>query len=178
VEQEPSAVEMGHRDDEAAESTIPAGAGRPPAGPEPGGEEREFTDAVLAFLTVARRTRGRMQPLFRDVTVPQLVLMDGVQLHGVDGVGAIAEYTGLSQPTVTRGAAALERAGLIHRAPVGEDGRRQVLSLTDRGRTLLDRKRSTLAEHFTKTWNELDPQQRDLAVPLLRHLADLVERLV
>ena len=39
----------------------------------------QFADAVLALLAVARRTRGRLQPLFEDVTVPQLVLLD----HGV-----------------------------------------------------------------------------------------------
>ena len=34
-------------------------------------EALEFADALLSFLAAARRTRGRMQPRFDDVTVPQ-----------------------------------------------------------------------------------------------------------
>ena len=75
----------------------------------------QFADAVLALLAVARRTRGRLQPLFEDVTVPQLVLLDAVQACGREGIVAISEYTLLSQPTVTQQAAALEAAGLLRR---------------------------------------------------------------
>ena len=73
----------------------------------------QFADAVLALLAVARRTRGRLQPLFDDITVPQLVLLDAVQACGREGIAAISAYTLLSQPTVTQQAAGLEAAGLL-----------------------------------------------------------------
>jgi len=139
---------------------------------------QDFADAVLAFLAAARRTRGRMQPLFEDVTVPQLVLMDAVQACGGEGIVAIAEYTGLSQPTVTRGTAALEQAGLLCREAGDGDGRRRLLSLTDRGRDLLDDKRSVVAGHLQVAWSRLDPSEQELAAPLLRRLADLVAHLL
>ncbi|HEY6798817.1 MAG TPA: MarR family winged helix-turn-helix transcriptional regulator [Kineosporiaceae bacterium] len=138
----------------------------------------EFADAVLALLAAARRTRGRLAPLFDDLTVPQLVLLDAVESCGDDGIGAVAAYTGLSQPTVTRGAAGLEAAGLLRRGSDGGDGRRRVLSLTPRGRDLLADKRAVVADQFSAAWDRLDPDERDLAVPLLRHLADLVEHLL
>ena len=50
----------------------------------------QFADSVLALLAVARRTRGRLQPLFDDVTVPQLVLLDAVQACGREGIAAIS----------------------------------------------------------------------------------------
>jgi DNA-binding MarR family transcriptional regulator len=139
---------------------------------------QEFADAVLAFLAAARRTRGRLQPLFDDVTVPQLVLLDAVQSCGDEGIGAVAVYTGLTQPTVTRGVAALERAGLLDRGVAGDDGRRRVLNLTGLGRALLDDKRGVVAGHLSAAWGELDPRERELAAPLLRRLAELVERLL
>lgn len=142
------------------------------------GEAQEFADAVLAFLAAARRTRGRLQPRFDDVSVPQLVLLGAVEACGQEGIGAVAEYTGLSQPTVTRGAAALEQAGMVRRELAGQDGRRRVLLLTGRGAGLLQEKREVLAGHFTTAWDRLDPQQRELAAPLLRRLADLVEHLL
>jgi DNA-binding MarR family transcriptional regulator len=138
----------------------------------------EFADAVLGFLAAARRTRGRLTPVFEDVSVPQLVLLDAVQNCGAEGVGAVADYTGLSQPTVTRGAAALEQAGLLSRIADGGDGRRRVLALTERGTTLLEDKRSVVAGHLSAAWSQLAPGERDLAAPLLRRLADVVEHLL
>jgi DNA-binding MarR family transcriptional regulator len=138
----------------------------------------EFADAVLGFLAAARRTRGRLQPLFEDVTVPQLVLLDAVQNCGSGGVGAVAEYTGLSQPTVTRGAAALEQLGLLRRDADDGDGRRRTLSLTERGAVLLEDKRSVVAGHLSAAWAQLADEERVLAAPLLRRLADVVGQLL
>ncbi|NYD58692.1 DNA-binding transcriptional ArsR family regulator [Nocardioides marinisabuli] len=93
---------------------------------------------MLALLAVARRTRGRLQPLCEDVTVPQLVLLDAVQICGLEGIGAISTYTLLSQPTVTQQAASLESAGLLRRIPAEDDRRRRVLTLTERGQSGCD----------------------------------------
>ncbi|MGH9252426.1 MAG: MarR family winged helix-turn-helix transcriptional regulator [Acidimicrobiales bacterium] len=142
-----------------------------------GADAREFADALLAFLAAARRTRGRLQPLFDDVTVPQLVLLDAIEECGSAGVGAVAEFTALTQPTVTRGVSGLERDGLVRRRVGGNDRRRRALSLTDRGERLLTAKRAVVAGHLAGAWEGLDATERTLAVPLLRHLAELVERL-
>lgn len=140
-------------------------------------DAREFADALLAFLAAARRTRGRLQPLFDDITVPQLVLLDAIEECGADGVAAVAELTGLSQPTVTRSVSALERDGLVQRSTNGSDGRRLVLALTARGERLLAAKRDVVAGHVAGAWTSLAPAEQALATPLLRHLADLVEQL-
>jgi DNA-binding MarR family transcriptional regulator len=143
----------------------------------PGSDGLEFADALLAFLAAARRTRGRMQPLFDDITVPQLVLLDAIEEVGRDGVRAVADYTSLSQPTVTRSAAVLERDGLVWRTAADGDGRRRVLGLTSRGERLLAEKRSIVARQFAGAWDRLTPAERSLAVPLLRHLSRLVDEL-
>jgi DNA-binding MarR family transcriptional regulator len=140
-------------------------------------EALEFADALLSFLAAARRTRGRMQPLFDDVTVPQLVLLDAIEECGAEGIRAVADFTSLSQPTVTRSAAALERDGLVRRAAADGDGRRRVLTLTSRGERLLAEKRAVVARQFAVAWDGLDASQRALAVPLLRRLSTLVDQL-
>ncbi|WP_116949935.1 MarR family winged helix-turn-helix transcriptional regulator [Jiangella endophytica] len=144
-----------------------------PAGPQ----AREFADALMAFLSASRRTRGRLQPLFDDITVPQLVLLDAIEECGHDGVSAVAELTGLSQPTVTRSAGALVRDGLVRDGQVGGDGRRRVLELTERGSTLLTAKRAVVAGHLAGAWDNLAPAEQALVVPLLRHLTELVDKL-
>ena len=147
----------------------------------------QFADAVLALLAVARRTRGRLQPLFEDVTVPQLVLLDAVQACGREGIVAISEYTLLSQPTVTQQAAALEAAGLLRRIAAEtvllrrifdqRDRRRRVLTLTERGEDLLASKRGLVADRLSVAWASLSAEERSIAVPLLRHIIDLVSEL-
>ncbi len=137
----------------------------------------QFADAVLALLAVARRTRGRLQPLFEDVTVPQLVLLDAVQACGREGIVAVSEYTLLSQPTVTQQAAALEAAGLLRRIAAENDRRRRVLTLTERGEDLLASKRGLVADRLSVAWASLSAEERSIAVPLLRHIIDLVSEL-
>jgi MarR family transcriptional regulator, organic hydroperoxide resistance regulator len=137
----------------------------------------QFADAVLALLAVARRTRGRLQPIFEDITVPQLVLLDAVQACGREGIGAISEYTLLSQPTVTQQAAGLEGAGLLRRIPAEDDRRRRVLTLTERGEQLLTAKRGLVADRLSAAWRSLTPEEQSMAVPVLRHITDLVREL-
>jgi DNA-binding MarR family transcriptional regulator len=141
------------------------------------GDGGQFADAVLALLAVARRTRGRLQPLFEDVTVPQLVLLDAVQACGREGIGAISAYTLLSQPTVTQQAAGLEAAGLLRRIPAQDDRRRRVLTLTERGEQLLAAKRDLVAGRLSAAWTSLTAEEQSIAVPLLRHITDLVREL-
>lgn len=138
---------------------------------------QQFADAVLALLAVARRTRGRLQPLFDDVTVPQLVLLDAVQACGREGIAAISAYTLLSQPTVTQQAAGLEAAGLLRRIPAANDRRRRVLTLTERGEQLLAAKRGLVADRLAVAWTSLTAEEQSIAVPLLRHIIDLVSEL-
>jgi MarR family transcriptional regulator, organic hydroperoxide resistance regulator len=59
-------------------------------------------------------------------------------LWAEDGLppGELAKQLGLATPTVTRAAARMEAAGLIHREPDDRDRRLVRLYLTDRGRTL------------------------------------------
>jgi len=150
------------------------GAGGEVVGSDSGSQ---FADAVLALLAVARRTRGRLQPLFEDVTVPQLVLLDAVQICGLEGIGAISTYTLLSQPTVTQQAASLESAGLLRRIPAEDDRRRRVLTLTERGEQLLAAKRGLVADRLSVAWRSLTAEEQAIAVPLLRHITDLVGEL-
>ncbi|WP_341229536.1 MarR family winged helix-turn-helix transcriptional regulator [Nocardioides salarius] len=109
--------------------------------------------------------------------MPQLVLLDAVQACGREGIVAVSEYTLLSQPTVTQQAAALEAAGLLRRIAAENDRRRRVLTLTERGEDLLASKRGLVADRLSVAWASLSAEERSIAVPLLRHIIDLVSEL-
>lgn len=139
---------------------------------------QEFATAVLSFLAATRRTRGRVQPLLGDISVPQLVLLDAVEAAGSEGISAMASRLGLSQPTVTRGVIALERDGLVGRTADLVDGRVRVVRLTPRGKAVVQAKQTLVLSHLTTLWSRLNAAEQEVAAPLLRRLTDLVEHLL
>ncbi len=146
--------------------------------PAADGDAQEFAAAVLSFLAAARRTRGRLQPIVDDITVPQLVVLDAVDRAGALGVSAVAASVGLAQPTVTRSVSALERMGLVESAAGAADGRVRVIHLTPRGHQVVEAKRAMVLGHLATLWASLDTAEREAAAPLLRHLAELIEYLL
>ena len=78
---------------------------------------------------------------------------------------------------MTQQAAALEVAGLLRRIPAEDDRRRRVLTLTERGEQLLAAKRDVVAGRLSTAWRSLSAEERGIAVPLLRHITDLIREL-
>jgi MarR family transcriptional regulator, organic hydroperoxide resistance regulator len=78
---------------------------------------------------------------------------------------------------VTQQAAGLEGAGLLRRIPAEDDRRRRVLTLTERGEQLLTAKRGLVADRLSAAWRSLTPEEQSMAVPVLRHITDLVREL-
>lgn len=138
----------------------------------------DFVDAVLDLLRAARRTGGAAHTARVDgVSVPQIVVMSAIDSAGDRGVSAVADRAGLAQPTVTRALAALERRGMVRRTPHASDRRCTSLTLTDAGRTVLRDKRQEIVERFTRLWDTLEGEQRQLAVVLVRSLATIASDL-
>jgi DNA-binding MarR family transcriptional regulator len=139
---------------------------------------RELTQALIRLVQASRRSGTRLQRSMPDVTVPQLAILLAVQAAGDQGVGAIATAAGLAQPTVTRSLGGLERGGLISRRPADRDRRGTTVGLTTHGRKLLREKQDEIADRMVVLWSELSNAERELAVPLLERLADILDRLV
>lgn len=86
--------------------------------------------------------------------------------------GELAKRLGLATPTVTRAAARMEAAGLIHREPDPRDRRLIRLCLTDRGRTLEKIIGQEIGELSERALATLDPAER---ATLVRYL-DTIHR--
>ena len=89
--------------------------------------------------------------------------------------GALAQHEQIRPPSMTKVLAQLSEGGYVDRTPDPSDGRQQVVSLTDRARTLLledhRRREEWLAAHLIA----LAPEQRAAlraALPVLEVLAD------
>jgi DNA-binding MarR family transcriptional regulator len=143
-------------------------------GESPAGSFDEFVGAVLDLLRAARRTGASAHAIGRDgVSLPQVAVLGAVDDTGERGVSAVADRAGLAQPTVTRALTALERRGMVRRAPHASDGRSTSLSLTARGRAVLDEKRREIMGRFAELWSTLAPDERSHAVTLVRRLSGI-----
>jgi DNA-binding MarR family transcriptional regulator len=138
----------------------------------------EFVDAVLDLMRTARRTGGAAHTVRGDgVSVPQLVVLAAVDTAGGQGVTAVAERAGLAQPTVTRALAALERRGLVLRAPHASDGRTTSLALTPAGKAVVEETMRNVVARFGELWESLAQEQRENAVRLVRSLSRITAEL-
>ena len=89
--------------------------------------------------------------------------------------GALAQHEQIRPPSMTKVLAQLSEGGYVDRTPDPSDGRRQVVSLTDRARTLLLEDRRRREEWLAAHLIALAPEQRAAlraALPVLEVLAD------
>ena len=128
---------------------------RPGAGDIP----EDASAAALAVFVVVGRLSRRLRALPGDSGLTPAQASVLVRLSKVDSatVGELAGAEQVSHQAMVKVAAALEQAGLVRREPDPADGRRQLLSLTETGRTrALGERRArekwlarALAEHGT-----------------------------
>jgi len=92
--------------------------------------------------------------------------------HGGIRLSDLAAALGLDVSTVSRQVRHLEEAGLVHRADDPEDRRAYRLSITDKGRDLLDQLRSARREMLCAALRDWSDDDRDRLTDLLTRLAD------
>ena len=87
--------------------------------------------------------------------------------------GELAEHEKVQPPSMTRVIAVLEERGLVMRAPHLTDRRQVVLTVTDEGRSVVQRARRRRDAWLAKRLKELTPQER----ATLRAAAPILEKL-
>ena len=130
-------------------------------------------DLRLATMRLARRLR--QQRADHGLPLGQLSVLATLERCGPLTPGALAQHEQVRPPSMTKVLGNLAEGGYVDRVPDPNDGRQQLVSLTDAARTLLyeDRRRRDewLAEHLLG----LDREQRAAlraALPVLEVLAD------
>ena len=119
-----------------------------------GTPESELSDTQFAALSVLERHTGQER---RTGMTP----------------GELAEHEKVQPPSMTRVIAALEERGLVMRVPHSTDRRQVVLSVTEEGRTAVQRVRRRREAWLAKRLKELTPQER----ATLRAAAPILEKL-
>jgi DNA-binding MarR family transcriptional regulator len=91
-------------------------------------------------------------------------------------LGALADAMGTTDATATRTVQALEKLGLVVRAPDALDGRGVVIDATRAGRQTIAGRRRRLKHAVRRLLDGVPPDDRERLVGLLRDLTGVVAR--
>ena len=141
---------------------------------DPGFEQ--FVSAAQQLFSVMSRNRGRLAQARSGLSLSQLGLLDAIVDRGPLPVGEIAAHAGVAGPTATRMLKQLERDGIVTRERSPADERRVMVTLTDRGREIVERQRRSLRSAQRRHYAALTPDQRTLFVDVLEQMATMIDQ--
>jgi DNA-binding MarR family transcriptional regulator len=129
----------------------------------------------ISVSRLARRLRAErlakgLEPGLSDT---QLAALASLERHSTMTPGELADHEKVQPPSMTRVIAALEELGLVMRAPHATDRRQVVLTVTDRGREVVQQSRRLREAWLAQRLRELTPQER----AALRAAAPILEKL-
>jgi DNA-binding MarR family transcriptional regulator len=138
----------------------------------------ESAAAARDLRVVVSRLRRRLRGLALDgdLTPPQTAVLTRLWKEGPSSASALAGAERVRPQSMATIVAALEQRGLIERTPDPEDGRRQVISLTEAGRQRAESDRQVREEWLARAIHERysESERRTIldALSLLERLTD------
>jgi DNA-binding MarR family transcriptional regulator len=135
---------------------------------------RGAQDLRVMFSRLRRRLRALATD--NDLTPSQTAVLTRLWKHGASSTSALASDEGVRPQSMAAIVAALETRGLIQRQPDPEDGRRQVITLTNHGRKRAERDRQAREEWLARALqDQFSERERRViveALSLLHRLTD------
>ena len=130
--------------------------------------------AYVELLAADRRLRGREQ---MDLSFTQVRALVQLADRGELTAGEFAKAAEVTPASATGMLDHLEQAGIVERRRSATDRRRVVVSLTDEGQALVDRKRRRWNAVWEDALDGVDDDALAAAADVMRRLADAFGRL-
>ncbi len=113
---------------------------------------RSARDLRVVFSRLRRRLREVAAD--EDLTPSQESALTLVGKHGAATASALASAEGVRPQSMAATLAALDQHGLIRRSPDPEDGRRQLVTLTEAGRERIEDNRQVREEWLARAFED------------------------
>jgi DNA-binding MarR family transcriptional regulator len=132
-------------------------------------------DLRVVFSRLRRRLRG--VAVGGDLTPSQTAVLTRLWKEGASSASALAGAERVRPQSMATIVAALDQRGLIERTPDPEDGRRQVVSLTEAGRERAESDRQVREEWLARAMQErYSEAERRIIIDALSLLERLTEQ--
>lgn len=165
-------------------SASPSSAGVAPAATAPGDQPVDADDprvrlgeSLKATMGAVRRLRGRETRHPDKLSYAQYSLLFGLADEAELSASKLASVADLSPATATEMLDHLEAQDLVRRTRSERDKRVVLVSLTRRGRLLVQRRRATLERRWLEVLAEFDDQQLADAAAVLDRLREFFDGL-
>jgi DNA-binding MarR family transcriptional regulator len=134
---------------------------------------QEVTRVMNSLRSLVRALRISTRAVEKEIGISgaQLFVLQQLMESPARSVNDLAERTSTHQSSVSTVVSRLVDRGLVRREPSAEDGRRMEISITERGRRLVDAAPYTAQVRMQQAMRQLSPEQ-------LERLADGLEALV
>ncbi len=134
------------------------------------------TSLRISVSRLARRMRAERaaQGLQPELSDTQLAALAVLEKHSAMTPGELAEHEKVQPPSMTRVIAVLEERNLVLRSPHPTDRRQVILTVTEEGRTVVQRVRRRKDAWLARRLAELTAGERATlraAVPILEKLS-------
>jgi DNA-binding MarR family transcriptional regulator len=137
----------------------------------------ELGRSFKALLAAVRRLRGRETRQHGGLSNAQYGLLFGLCEHTELSSSELAGAADLSPGTATEMLEGLAAAGLVTRERSERDRRVVLISLTDRGRTLVEERRARLQPRWRAALAEFSDEELRSAARVLERLQDMFDEL-
>ncbi|EKO38612.1 MAG: transcriptional regulator [Solidesulfovibrio magneticus str. Maddingley MBC34] len=132
---------------------------------------RELLDVMPLIMQDLRRTmRSQSAP---DLRVPELRSLAFLRHNPGSNLTDLAEYIGVSLPSMSKLVDTLTYRGFIERTPDAQDRRRVRLGLTEAGFAILAKAREAVKASFAAKLARLEPNDVELVTTSMRLLHTL-----
>jgi DNA-binding MarR family transcriptional regulator len=134
----------------------------------------EFAASVFRLIRSLRSTAGLWTQLPGELRRSDVTLLRVLDEHGECRPGFIADRLGIGPSMVSRQLAVLVEAGIVVRRRDPEDGRAELVDLTDSGRSRLDAMKAAYVTGMQTQFADWDDAKVHAAAVLLDEISDQI----
>jgi DNA-binding MarR family transcriptional regulator len=141
---------------------------------EPGTTALALQEQMQALVRAFGLHRPETTPCGKPLSVAEAYALQELRRDASFAQGELAERLNLEKSTISRLVAQLEGRGWVLRQRSPEDGRVQLLSLTDAGTAIADNVATARREKFARVLEALPTDARDDVIAALQTLVEAI----